>query len=290
VSLPESQPTALDEVPVITPATAQEEPANPEVSQAPSAPVVGRNGRSVWRRLLRALVWLAVLAAIAAAAIVGWPYVNDRVIQPISSNTTSVDALRQQLDTANSQIAQLQSEVGSITEADAGLPDRLTAIESRLEALGADDAAVATAVDALVARLDGADEYIAGHTERLAALDAAQASVGAQLTSELGVLRAMELMSRGRLFLYQANYGLAEQDIAAARAVLAGLESSEAGLAAIQRLDLAVANLPARPVLASDDLDIAWSLLLGDVALGQASGAAATEPATTGETTTTTLP
>ena len=79
-------------------------------------------------------------------------------------------------------------------------------------------------------------------------------------------LRSMELMSRARLFLYQANYGQAEQDVAAAQVVLTRLGSDDVDIVeAIERLDRVVAALPDRPVSANADLDIAWQLLLGDL-------------------------
>jgi hypothetical protein len=78
----------------------------------------------------------------------------------------------------------------------------------------------------------------------------------------------MELLSRARLFLYQSNFGLARSDIQAARNVLAGMqptapESKQTDLTeALFRLDLAIKNLPEFPVAASDDLDIAWQILM----------------------------
>jgi hypothetical protein len=71
-----------------------------------------------------------------------------------------------------------------------------------------------------------------------------------------------------RWFLYESNFGLAKQDVQSARAILAATQASapepeSKDLAeVVNRLDLAIARLPEFPVVASDDLDIAWQVLL----------------------------
>ena len=82
----------------------------------------------------------------------------------------------------------------------------------------------------------------------------------AELATQVTMLRSMELLSRARLFLYQANYGLAEQDVAAARALIP--TDTAVGEEVALRLDRVIESLPDRPVTAADDLDIAWQLLL----------------------------
>jgi hypothetical protein len=77
----------------------------------------------------------------------------------------------------------------------------------------------------------------------------------------------MELLTRSRLSLVENNAGEAEQDVRAARQLLAGLGGEvpeyqvEALSSIIARLDQALIDLPARPVLAADNLEIAWQLL-----------------------------
>jgi len=78
----------------------------------------------------------------------------------------------------------------------------------------------------------------------------------------------MELLSRARLFMYQSNFGLARQDVQIARDLLAEIQPDAPQPlareleAVIQRLDMTLSNLPDFPVAASDDLDIAWQILL----------------------------
>jgi hypothetical protein len=82
------------------------------------------------------------------------------------------------------------------------------------------------------------------------------------------LLKSMELLSRARLSMYQSNFGLAKQDVEIARDLLASIQPDapqKLGTqldAVILRLDLTLSNLPDFPVAASDDLDIAWQILL----------------------------
>jgi hypothetical protein len=88
------------------------------------------------------------------------------------------------------------------------------------------------------------------------------------IRNELKMVKAMELLTRSRLLLVANNLGLAQQDLQSASELLNGLQVSlpadqRGDLAEIiARLDKASSNLPERPLLASDDLEIAWQLLL----------------------------
>ncbi|MGZ9223396.1 MAG: hypothetical protein ACXW4Q_14920, partial [Anaerolineales bacterium] len=93
-------------------------------------------------------------------------------------------------------------------------------------------------------------------------------AASAELDRQVNLLKSMELLSRARLFMYQSNFGLAEQDVQIARDLLARVESdAPASLAGdletvLLHLDFVLNNLPNFPVAASDDLDIAWHILL----------------------------
>ena len=81
-------------------------------------------------------------------------------------------------------------------------------------------------------------------------------------------IRDSETVARARLFLSQSNFGLAHDDVQAARDILAELSVEaptyqvDALNQIIMRLDFALSNLPAFPVIAVDDVDIAWQLLM----------------------------
>ena len=109
-----------------------------------------------------------------------------------------------------------------------------------------------------------------GQTEALVeALGDAQTASELELQARVSELHATELMSRARLFMFQANYGLAEQDLVAARETLVRLDGSEQEgnrlQLVVERLDRAIENVSEFPVVATNDLDIAWQLLLAPI-------------------------
>ena len=203
-------------------------------------------------RLTKVVLSLALLGGLAYGAYLLWPTVDERFFQPVSDNSADIDTLASRIDGLEVRIAELESRTETI------LASSDTATAEDTELLGRLDD-LAAAIDAQTARLEGLEETAFGlaETDEIAA---------ATLERELTVLKAMELMSRARLSLYQANYGLAREDVVAAREVLANLEVADETVAgAIDRLDVTITALPDRPVAAAADLDIAWQLILGDV-------------------------
>ncbi|MHC1782740.1 MAG: hypothetical protein AB9891_08300 [Anaerolineaceae bacterium] len=90
----------------------------------------------------------------------------------------------------------------------------------------------------------------------------------AELRQEIQLLRAMELLNRCRLYLSQNNYGLAAQDANLVRQIF--LEMKNEGDVSdksvidvwIERLDLALTNLAIAPVVAGEDLEMVWRMVL----------------------------
>src|SRR5690606_17267850 len=79
---------------------------------------------------------------------------------------------------------------------------------------------------------------------------------------------ALDILARGRLYLSQSNFGLAEADVQTARDLLAELNAEtedEVFAQAVTRLDMALDNLPDFPVIAAGDLEIAWAILMSGV-------------------------
>jgi len=99
-------------------------------------------------------------------------------------------------------------------------------------------------------------------------LDNQKSDTLAQLDQQIALTRAIELLSRSRLYLSESNFGLAQTDAAAARTLLFSLlptipaDQANGLKVVISRLDLALSNLPAYPVVAVYDIDSAWQLLI----------------------------
>ncbi len=216
---------------------------------AKSGPSPGQRVKRFFVILLRALLTLMIAAIVGIALYFGVPYIYEKYILPVQENTEQLAAL---------QTRQSQSEL-----AIADLQARLDAMETAQAAANLD------------ARVSTLEEQIAVHTQMLTALEEMQAALqvraddaDTELARQIKLLKSMELLSRARMFLYQSNFGMARQDIQAARALLIEVQAdSSTSLVddlteVIHRLDLTLANLPNFPVAARDDLDIAWQVLL----------------------------
>lgn len=242
--------------------------ADPETADAnePEGPGRVRRFASALWRIVRLLV---VVGLVGALVYYGWPIVNERFVAPVATNSAELGETRTRLDDAEQAIALLEARLQELTDREAGLPDRLVAAEL----------ALASATDLqseLESDLESLDRRISAHSTRLDDIDALQAEMAGdfdartiEFVRELQLVRVMELLSRARLFLFEANYGLAANDIDAARLIVLELQresiewNSETVSEVVFRLDKSLNALPGRPVVAAADLDIAWQVLLG---------------------------
>lgn len=231
-----------------------EPPAAPPPPQSTGPSLGQRIGRFV-RFLFTLILILLLLGGIGAGLYFGLPFVYEKYVLPVQQNTAQLAGLQTQQAQSEQAIADLQSKLSAVEAAQ-------TEQASSLSDLGA--------------RVSDLEKEIAAHTQTLAALDEMQKQLAeqgqaanAELSRQVDLLRAMELLSRARLFMYQSNFGLAKVDVQTARDILADVQpTAPEPLAAelkevLLRLDLTLSNLPSFPVAASDDLDIAWQVLLG---------------------------
>lgn len=163
----------------------------------------------------------------------------------------SIDAL---VATQQSQAELYQKTQHAVDERYQTISDQITALETKLadinsslEQFGSSISTVEEKSQELEARLFSHDEPIN------------------QLRRDIQLLKAMELLTRSRLFLSQDNLGLAEDDIQSAHDLLSNLHVPEAQaevlVDTIERIEQALDNLPLYPDLAAQDLEIAWQLI-----------------------------
>jgi hypothetical protein len=197
---------------------------------------------------------LIALAVIGVALYSLLPIVYDRFVRPVERNTTQVQELQSRQEQTEQQLADLQIRLETLESVQNQHDGSLTDLDQRLGEI---------------------EMEISARTQSLAALEEMQSelreqneSASAALERQIDLLKAMELLSRARLFMYQSNFGLAAQDVQIARDVLTAVRPDApeplAGEldAVLLRLDMTLSNLPDFPVAASDDLDIAWQILL----------------------------
>lgn len=196
----------------------------------------GQIMRRIVLAILRLIIIVAVIGGFGAVIYYGVPLVYERYVRPVEQNTSQLNDLEFRQSQSEIELAEIQTRIATLEAGQTINNESLTNINTRVETL------------------EGADIQ---RNESLI-----------ELTYQSELLRAMELLSRARLFLYQSNFGLARADVQVARDILAELqtttpESKQEDISqAVFRLDLVLKNLPSFPVAASDDLDIAWQVLL----------------------------
>lgn len=255
--------------PTPTPTPAPTPPPSPPTSNEDSPKRSGGFRRGLWAAV-KVLAFLVVIAAIVVAAVFGWTELDNRLSDDARTTSDSLTAVDERISTDSARIAELEEQVATLAEAGAVVPSRLDELDSRLSALADEQSVTNSSADDLQRQIDVHTDNIASLDAATQALEATAVRIDEQLVVGFDTARSMELMSRAQVSLYQANYGLALEDITSARRILAEIDPQAAGedadaiVQTVERLDLAIAALPDRPVIAADDLAIAWRLLLGD--------------------------
>lgn len=195
---------------------------------------VGNALRSFFRALFRLILLLLVIGGIGAALYFGLPVLREQYIAPVEQNSA--------------RVSQLEEDIADVK-------NQLTEVNSRLDTMN-------TSVEAHTASIEKLEE-IQNLLEKQ--LEDNNNETLIKLNQEVMMTRALDTLARARLYLSQSNFGLAKEDVQSARDLLAEIQSQsgdEALALAISRLDLALDNLPAFPVIASGDMEIAWQILL----------------------------
>ena len=202
------------------------------------------------KALLRLILTLAVIVGIGAAIYFGIPYMRENFIAPVERNTAQINQLRDEI------------------------------------------AALQTQLDGMNTRVDTVEKTIETHSESIARLDEMQALLEEELTTqnnsvivalkhEVTLTRAIETLSRARLYLSQSNFGLARADVQSAHDLLVEMQNEtedDVIAQAISRLELALNNLPDFPVVASGDLEIAWQILMTGAPVNTTTATITPEP------------
>jgi len=252
--VPVDDPSSDKLIPVET------KPAPPPVGppdsppRALSGPSFGERLGGFFRFLLRVITLLIVLTLVSLALFLILPWFYQTFIQPIQQNTTQVRELQSQQKQMEQEIADLRTKLRILETAQNGHDGSLTKLDKRVSDM---EAEVTTRTQSLTA-LEKMQSELQQQNEANAA----------ELDRQINLLKAMELLSRARLFMYESNFGLAKQDVQIARDLLAKIRPDAPDSLAkdldvvLPRLDMTLSHLPDFPVAASDDLDIAWQILL----------------------------
>jgi DNA repair exonuclease SbcCD ATPase subunit len=236
------------------------------------------------RALLRLLLLIIIATAIGALAYYGLPMLYRNYIQPVKENTAAIADLQTGQTQLEQQLADriedLLIRINTLeTRADRQnetLNELLNRLQLSEEAIQEHEATLEhldelqAQIDDLADSLDQLQETIAQNQTDIHALEQsllAQDTPLAALRREVRLVQVMERLTRSRVLLAHQNLGLATAEVEAARQALIDLKDYvapyqlDALQAIIERLDLALDNLPDSPLLAGEDLEAAWQML-----------------------------
>lgn len=238
----------------------------------------GMTALKVIRVLLRLIFVVLLGIGLGAAAFYGGPALYRNFVEPVQQNSRRIVELEQELaqlrQEARQQSADQAARMGELEGDLAALQESLAALESRTEALEQDLAAQQETLDRLEAltRRVQALERDLGRTQdavgELGLTLESRTTPAEVLARRLQLLRAMELVTRARLWLIQDNLGQAAEDVAQARDIVAAViegapeEEAEALQPILDRLDQVLEDVRTAPLVAADDLEVAWELLV----------------------------
>lgn len=219
--------------------------------------------------LLRLAVVLALGIIIAIGAYFGLPRAYRNLVEPAQVNATRIAALETELELARADTSSLREQSGDrlaeLEEALAKQGESLAAAQAQLEGVLATSADQDKVLEAATDQIRTVSRALSDLTDQV---DAALSDVGEpeqELRQELMISRALLHLVRARLGLLENNAGLAAEEAGRARDFL--VETDPEGEVksvqdAIARINLALEAIQTTPLVAGDDLEIAWKLLV----------------------------
>lgn len=229
--------------------------------------------------LLRILFVVALAVVLALAVYFGVPKIYRDWILPVRENSARIEAMDAEWssyqDDQEARLRQIGDRLASLEGKLGTRVEQMAELQSRVETLNETDSelqAQIASLGELESEIEDLKQELDGTSGRVDQLQEDMADVGVpseELALRLQLLRVMELVNRSRLWLVQGNFGLAAQQIGA------GLEAMDVLIAGATQEDvkstlmsisghLSAANerLRVSPVVADNELEIAWRLLL----------------------------
>jgi outer membrane murein-binding lipoprotein Lpp len=255
----EAAPAPIEKIPPKVEVSAEEKPSF--FSQ------VWRGTANFLIGLLKLILSLVLIAGIIAAAyFYVLPYFRRALVAPVEQNTARIEELSSQVSALNEDLASLQSELDTLNK-------RVEPLKKTIEM----QTKTLSELEETQTKLE--DQIQAGNEAAML-----------ELKREVMLARSVQYLARANLYLSESNFGLAREDVQAARNIVSQLKEGapDYQLATLDeiltRLDLALKNLPGLPVIAVNDVNIAWQMLMNGLP------ASAAEAAYTPTTTPTAIP
>ncbi len=229
------------------------------------------------RAVLRLIVVILAGVILAGLLYMGFVLIYQQAILPARENAARISLLETQQASQNEALGQrlekLQQQFTELTNQMIILQDEFAALKRDQELIQSTQQAYPLQLKRLEDLEKKLSEVQKTSQQALELAEENQQTIASgdllkEAEYRLTVLNSALLIQRARMLLSQANFGLARNEILAARLLLVELqnnasEEQKAELAAwIGRLDSALVNLPDRPVMAANDLQAAENLIL----------------------------
>ena len=180
---------------------------------------------------------------------------------------SDIDALEERVAFLTEEMGQLeamQTSMEEIRTEQEALRDDLTLTEGALEDMDTSISGMDEDLETMAATVDELNEQVSAYGEIVQGQDEKLL----QMAIEIQMLKAMQLLTRARLFLVQGNITLARTDVLQAGELLSNLSSSvpedqeETLIEIVSRLDDVLEIMARSPIAAADGLEAAWQLLV----------------------------
>jgi len=234
--------------------------------------------RRFLRFLLRVIVIIVLGIGLGAGLFYGTQKLYRDFIATAQENRQRLDQLENDLalsdEMIETQMDQLDERLVDLEGRLAVQAETLSALEARVERLRSVQDEHGDEVTALALLPDDVTEVegtILALIQKVEGIEAELTALGIpahQLQYQLQLVRTMTLLTRARVSLIHDNLGLASEDISAAVALLQAMleqgtaEEIETIESILKRLELALDDVRQSPVIAADELEIAWKLLI----------------------------
>jgi len=244
--------------------TVDNSPVKPAKQPKPSSKTIP----GILLRLILVLATGCLVGAVIYFTASGWvPYLDERVFQPIDTNQALVQDLQSTQNALEIQISSLQATVdgnqsGTGPDIPATLDQLSEAVDHMQSEVDNNTYYSGTLAPAMIATISARQD---SNSRNLSALATAQRRDSGN-RQELELLRTLELLTWAHQYILHDNYGLAENELDAARDNLSFMitrvppKQRVVVLEMLNLVDQCIADLPSRPTVAADKLQLAWHM------------------------------
>jgi len=236
-------------------------PQEPKKQSKPASKTIP----GVLLRLILVFTVGCLVGAVIYFAASGWvPYLDQRVFQPIDTNQALVQELQATQRALEIQLSSLQATIdgaqsGDIAAALDQLSEDIIQIQSEVDT---NTYYAGTVAPALIATISAGQE---SNTRYLSALATAQMRDSGN-RQEIELFRTLEILTWAHQYILHNNYGLAENELGTARDKLSEMitrvppKQRVVVLEMLNLVDQCIADLPSKPAVAAEKLQLAWHM------------------------------